>query len=470
MGFFRFRRSIPLGRFLRINVSKTGASLSAGKPGATINVNRDGVDGTVGVPGSGMSYKQRLAGRGGCVSLLALGCLLGGLAGCASDERALPEGPTFAEDVDLLREHADAVVLEAPSGARVLVAPRYQGRVMTSAFDADEPGNGWVNRAAVADPTVRPHINVYGGEERLWLGPEGGQFGLFFAPGAPFTFERWQTPALLDTLPWPVTRRTETSVSLAVDGELVNRAGTRLRLRLDRTVRILASPAEVAGALGARLPEGVEAVGYVTDNGITNTGDAPWVRETGVPSIWLLGMLRHGERARIVVPVRPGPDTALGPRVNDAYFGKIAADRLAVRENFVVLRADGRSRGKIGVGPRRARDTLGAWNPETGVLTVVRFTRDPAATEYVNSSWSEQREPLGGDVANAYNDGPPAPGAAPLGPFFELESSSPALPLVAGQRATHRQATVHLRGDRGALDTLARSLLGAGLDEIEGAL
>jgi len=468
MGFFRFRRSIPLGRLLRINVSKTGASLSAGKPGATINVNKDGVDGTVGLPGSGMSYKQRLAGKGGCLSVLTFG-LLGFLGGCSTGNRALPDGPTFSEDVELLREHADAVVLESPTGGRVLVSPRYQGRVMTSAFDKDEPGNGWVNRAAVADPTVRPHINVYGGEERMWLGPEGGQFGLFFAPGAPFTFERWQTPALLDTVPWPVTASSETSVSFAIDDTLVNRAGTRLRLRLDRTVRILTGPAEVARALGVRLPEGVEAVGYTTENGITNTGDAPWTRDAGVPSIWMLGMLRHGEQARIVIPVRPGPDTALGPRVNDSYFGRIAPDRLAVRESFVALRADGQSRGKIGVGPRRARNTLGAWNAETGVLTVVRFSLDPQATEYVDSTWAEQRNPLGGDVVNAYNDGP-TPAGAPLGPFFELESSSPALPLVSGQRAAHRQSTVHLRGDRDALDTLARSLLGAGLDEIEGAL
>ena len=403
--------------------------------------------------------------------LLLLLAALGLLAGCVGDDaRRAADGPTFADDVDLLRTHADAVVLAAPSGGRVLVAPRYQGRVMTSAFTDDEPGNGWVNRAAVADPTVRPQINVYGGEERMWLGPEGGPFGLFFPPGAPFTFARWQTPALLDTVPWPVTRRTDTAVSLAIDGELVNRAGTRLRLRLDRTVRVLASPAETAAALGVRqLPEGVESVGYVTDNGLTNTGDVPWVRETGVPSIWLLGMLRHGEQARIVIPVRPGPDTARGPRVNDAYFGKIPADRLAVRENFVVLRADGAARGKIGVGPRRARDTLGAWNPETGVLTVARFSLDPQATEYVDSSWAEQRDPFAGDVVNAYNDGP-TPAGAPLGPFFELESSSPALPLVAGQRHVHRQATVHLRGDRDALDTLSRSLLGAGLDEIESAL
>lgn len=75
MGFFRFRKIIPLGRFLRINVSKTGTSLSVGRPGATVNVRKDRVDGTVGVPGSGLSYKERLSNRG-CASVLVFAVML----------------------------------------------------------------------------------------------------------------------------------------------------------------------------------------------------------------------------------------------------------------------------------------------------------------------------------------------------------------------------------------------------------
>jgi hypothetical protein len=75
MGFFRFRKSIPLGKFFRINLSKTGTSLSAGRPGATVNVRKDRVDGTVGIPGSGLSYKERLANRG-CASVLVFVLML----------------------------------------------------------------------------------------------------------------------------------------------------------------------------------------------------------------------------------------------------------------------------------------------------------------------------------------------------------------------------------------------------------
>ena len=75
MGFFRFRKSIPLGKFFRINLSKTGPSLSAGRPGATVNVRKDRVDGTVGIPGSGLSYKERFSNRG-CASVFIFALML----------------------------------------------------------------------------------------------------------------------------------------------------------------------------------------------------------------------------------------------------------------------------------------------------------------------------------------------------------------------------------------------------------
>jgi hypothetical protein len=57
---FRFRRSIRLGGGLRINLSKSGASLPVGRPGATVNLGRRGARATVGLPGSGLSYSTTL--------------------------------------------------------------------------------------------------------------------------------------------------------------------------------------------------------------------------------------------------------------------------------------------------------------------------------------------------------------------------------------------------------------------------
>ena len=88
----------------------------------------------------------------------------------------------------------------------------------------------------------------------------------------------------------------------------------------------------------------------------------------------------------------------------------------------------------------------------------------------MNSLWERQAEPYGGDVVNSYNDGPPAPGEAPLGPFFELESSSPAAALAPGEQIEHTQTTFHVQGPREALDAIALRALGVGLDAIEAAL
>ena len=55
---FRYRSSIRLARGLRINLSKSGASLSVGGRGATVNLGKRGVRTTVGLPGSGVSYSE----------------------------------------------------------------------------------------------------------------------------------------------------------------------------------------------------------------------------------------------------------------------------------------------------------------------------------------------------------------------------------------------------------------------------
>jgi len=54
----RYRSSIRLVKGLRINLSKSGASLSVGRPGATVNLGKRGVRTTVGLPGTGISYNE----------------------------------------------------------------------------------------------------------------------------------------------------------------------------------------------------------------------------------------------------------------------------------------------------------------------------------------------------------------------------------------------------------------------------
>ena len=60
---FRFRRSIRIAPGLRINLSKSGPSLSVGKRGATLNFGKRGERATVRLPGTGMSYSKQFSSR-----------------------------------------------------------------------------------------------------------------------------------------------------------------------------------------------------------------------------------------------------------------------------------------------------------------------------------------------------------------------------------------------------------------------
>jgi hypothetical protein len=165
----------------------------------------------------------------------------------------------------------------------------------------------------------------------------------------------------------------------------------------------------------------------------------------------------------------PFEKQASGDVVNDKYFGKVPSDRLQIDQNkaFVAFKADGQARGKIGLSPARAKGVLGSYSAEGQMLTIVRFTKPAGAKRYVNNLWEVSKEPYGGDVSNAYNDGPVEPGKPSLGGFYELESSSPAAALAPGATLKHVHETYHFTGPRDALEAIAVKVLGVSLVDVQ---
>ena len=109
----------------------------------------------------------------------------------------------FGGDAAFLQRYTDVILLsDSNANAQVAVVPQYQGRVMTSTAGGSKgPSYGWINYDAIASGKIQPHINAYGGEERFWMGPEGGQFAIFFEKGVPFDFESWPVSYTHLTLP-----------------------------------------------------------------------------------------------------------------------------------------------------------------------------------------------------------------------------------------------------------------------------
>lgn len=379
--------------------------------------------------------------------------------------------PIFGEDLAFLRKHTEVVVLSDKTDAmQVAVVPTYQCRVMTSTADGPKGNSfGWVNRELIASGKIQPHINVFGGEDRFWIGPEGGQFSVFFAKGVSFDLEHWFTPPAIDTEPFELVSKSRDRVHCRRQIHLTNYSGATFDLEVNREIHLL-TRAAIQQHLGMGLKPDIKVVGFESTNNMKNTGDRAWLKETGLLSIWILGMFNASPATTVVVPFKPGADSELGPAVNDAYFGKVPPDRLVVKDGVLFFAADAKHRSKIGISPRRGKPVLGSYDAVHHVLTLAQFTLPEGATDYVNSMWERQDEPFSGDVVNSYNDGPPAPGAAQLGQFYELETSSPALSLQPKASATHRHRTIHLQGSERDLDAVARATLGVGIEEIKNGL
>jgi uncharacterized RmlC-like cupin family protein len=401
--------------------------------------------------------------------------IISGLSVSATLLYAAPKPLTFQEDVAFLKKHTDVVVLKKGE-QRIAVVPQYQGRVMTSTTSAQSGSSfGWLNYdvikkgirpAAETKGKLEEHIYVFGGEERFWIGPEGGQFGIFFKPGDPFEFAVWKTPAPLDTLPYRVVSQTKDSIAFAHDCQLRNHSGTKFSVGIKRTVRLLGDDG-INDLFGTKMLEQVQYVAYESDNLLKNTGDQPWTEEGGLLSIWLLGMYKPSPGTTVVIPFKKGTDARLGPAVNDTYFGKVPSEYMAVTDSTVFFKGDGTRRGKIGISPARSKGIAGSYNSDDRVLTLVTYNIPKKPGGYVNSMWEVQKKPFEGDAVNSYNDGSPGPGLDPLGPFYELETSSPAAALKPGESIQHVQRTIHVAGPEKALDAIAQKTLGVRLNEIQ---
>ena len=93
---------------------------------------------------------------------------------------------SYADDALFMsRNNIEYVELISDDGkSKVMVIPAWQGRVMTTSAAGDEGDSyGWINYSFIKKRQIDLQFNPVGGEERFWLGPEGGVFSLYFRQG-----------------------------------------------------------------------------------------------------------------------------------------------------------------------------------------------------------------------------------------------------------------------------------------------
>src|SRR6266487_3210606 len=362
--------------------------------------------------------------------LISVGCGQGSGTITTTLEPVGAQG-TYAYDKDFLKQHTRKVLeLQDKDGqAKILLSADYQGRVMTSTATGDTGTSyGWLNYKLIKSGEKKTQFNPVGGEERFWMGPEGGQYSIYFKAGDSFNIAHWKVPAIIDTVTYDIVQANNSKAVFSKTATLTNYSGTTFNIAIQRSINLLGKN-EIAQKLNTTIPDNVHCVGYETNNLIKNAGTADWKKQKGLLSIWLLGMMTPTEETKVAIPFKPLPNA--DSMITKNYFGDIPPERLQVKDSVLYFTCDGKYRSKIGLSPLVAKSIAASFDFKKNVLTLILFSVDKNGL-YVNSKWEMQKEPYKGDVVNSYNDGPLQDGTQ-LGPFYEIESSSPASELKRGE-------------------------------------
>ena len=369
---------------------------------------------------------------------------------------------TYGYDASFLEKHGIKYneLISKDGKSKVMVVPAWQGRVVTTSASGDEGDSyGWMNYRFIESGEVSEQFNPIGGEERFWLGPEGGPFSLYFKKGQKQVYENWRVPAVIDTEAFDVTKADANQISFTKKTVVKNASETPFQMQIDRTVSLVTAD-QVASMFHVQLPEDAKIVAYKSENKITNLDQKAWTKDGGLVSIWMLGCFNPTPTTTVFIPYN---QDAEGTIVKDDYFGSVPSDRLVAEDGMIYFKIDGKFRAKIGLSAQRQKGICGSYDSSKNVLTILKCSMPEGNPTYVNGQWGEQDDPFAGDVINSYNDGPIEDGSI-MGPFYEIETSSPGAELNPGESLSHAQTVVHMQADFDSLAKVAKAVFGVDLN------
>ena len=98
---------------------------------------------------------------------------------------------------------------------------------------------GCINYRLIESGEISDQFNPFGGEERIWFGPEGGPFSIYFEKGKEQVFSNWVVPGVIDTESFDITQRDSRYVEFIKNTVLTNASGTEFKIGIERIVSLL---------------------------------------------------------------------------------------------------------------------------------------------------------------------------------------------------------------------------------------
>lgn len=306
-------------------------------------------------------------------------------------------------------KNADTKILSLNSGnGHILVSNALQGRIFAEI-------NGILLHRLDKNLVNSPHPEMFNniGGNSLWPGPEGGDFAFNYPPDG-----EWYVQKGINLMPTHLVRQSSTEVCIAKEIELINRKGTRIPVKIQRSIKALNH---------SDLPDkqwNLQSVGYLSEDEIIPldkiTPDqallCAWSLEQlpGADGILAFGRCNHPQES-----------------INDDFYGS-ASSRLQCDGQEFFFRLGGSQRLQIGIKSSAMPEFIGSFDAKRKILAL-RYTPLPVPGKYINIADNDQRTgPFGAaDAYSIFN------GSQELD-FHELETIAPMQLTPAGYLAASR--------------------------------
>ena len=363
----------------------------------------------------------------------------------------------------------DAQVLRNEESMLVF-SPTFQGRILTSSYgNQDSPSIGWYNREALALRNVNLRTALIGGEDVFAVGPEGGDSSIYFEQGALFTEENRKIPEILSTKSWKMISRSKTQARFECDSEFLNAQGAKFKIKAEREISLL-SRTDVSKILGVEIPINLKLVAFQSMNKLTNIGSVDWSEKNGMLNMSVQSFFNANKGVNAFVPYKIGDASQLGDVVRDNVFdtagGSVSGERIAVADDYIRFKCDGKHMSGIGVSARRSEGIVMSFDDKNSILTIILYIKPSGNRAYFPVSWRNSQAGFDGDAISVYNNGPASKNIYFSDMFYEIVTHSPALNLGAGKSQFHLQRTFHFHGSEYDLDLLAYKLTGISLKQL----
>ncbi len=219
-------------------------------------------------------------------------------------EQTISRPDNFAEDLKFLREFASPAVLkDSTSKSAIAIVNAWQGRVVTSTVADDGRSFGWLNYATIENGK-QYHFSTYGGEDRLLFGPTADSP---CCPRARF-YRHHITCATTRSIAGHIRASAyflrQRRYRLEGNLHIPNNKGNIISADVSRTVTLL-SRRDLHNYLGADIHRSIHAVGFHSDNIITNANSQRWDTAYGATSIRIRGTFPVSQKTIAIIPCAP---------------------------------------------------------------------------------------------------------------------------------------------------------------------